>query len=79
MWGRSPSCLVRHVGAREDELDLIIVLAGRKGLETNLDQMAAFSGNVDMQSGYFLDDLSESETRQYLRYQIGRASCRERV
>jgi len=65
--------LVRHVGAREDELDLIIVLAGRKGLETNLDQMAAFSGNVDMQSGYFLDDLSESETRQYLRYRLNAA------
>jgi type II secretory pathway predicted ATPase ExeA len=65
--------LVRHVGAKEDELDLIIVLAGRKGLETNLDQMAAFSGNVDMQSGYFLEDLSESETRQYLRYRLNAA------
>lgn len=65
--------LVRHVGAREDELDLIIVLAGRKGLETNLEQMAAFSGNVDMHSGYFLEDLSESETRQYLRYRLNAA------
>jgi len=65
--------LVRHVGAREDELDLIIVLAGREGLEANLDQMATFSGKVDMHAGYWLDDLNESETRQYLRYRLNAA------
>ncbi len=65
--------LVRHVGEREDELDLTIVLAGRKGLDANLEQMAVFSNNVDIHSGYFLEDLNESETRQYLRYRLNAA------
>jgi len=65
--------LVRHVGGQEDELDLTIVLAGRKGLDANLEQMAVFSNNVDVHADYFLEDLSESETRQYLRYRLNAA------
>ena len=62
--------LVRHIGEQSDTLGLTIILAGRPGLDANLEQLSAFCNNVDIQAGYFLEPLTESETRQYLRYRL---------
>ena len=62
--------LVRHIGEQSDILGLTIILAGRPGLDANLEQLSAFCNNVDIQAGYFLEPLTESETRQYLRYRL---------
>lgn len=62
--------LVRHIGEQSDILGLTIILSGRPGLDANLEQLSAFCNNVDIQAGYFLEPLTESETRQYLRYRL---------
>ena len=62
--------LVRHISEQSDTLGLTFILAGRPGLEANLEQLSAFCSNVDIQAGYFLEPLTESETRQYLRYRL---------
>ncbi len=68
--------LIRHVGDGPDGLDLVLVLAGRPGLDANLNQLAVFHAKVDVHAGYFLDNLTESETRQYLRYRVNAAGMR---
>lgn len=66
--------LVRHVEASQgEEQDLTIILAGRPGLEANLEQLSVFCATVDVQTGYFLEDFTESETRQYLRFRLNAA------
>ncbi|MBV5317001.1 MAG: AAA family ATPase [Desulfobulbaceae bacterium] len=62
--------LVRHVSDYQDDLGLTIILAGRPGLDANLEQLAVFSAEVDMHSGYYLEALNENETRQYLRFRL---------
>ena len=52
--------LVRHIGEQSDILGLTIILAGRPGLDANLEQLSAFCNNVDIQAGYFLEPLTES-------------------
>lgn len=65
--------LVRHVNDNLDDLSLTIVLSGRPGLDANLEQLAVFCANVDTQTGYYLELLTENETRQYLRYRLNAA------
>ena len=67
--------LVRYIGDQESQ-DLTVLLAGRPELDTNLDQLAVFCTTVDIHSGYFLEDLTESETRQYLRFRLNAAGMR---
>lgn len=68
--------LVRHVGEGPDDLDLALVLAGRPGLDANLEQLTALGTTTEMHAGYVLEDLTESETRQYLRYRVNAAGMR---
>jgi type II secretory pathway predicted ATPase ExeA len=71
--------LVRHVGDGIADLDCTLVLVGRPGLDANLAQMAAVSTAVEFSGSYELAELSESETRQYLRYRVTAAGMsRER-
>jgi type II secretory pathway predicted ATPase ExeA len=68
--------LVRHVGDGPDDLHLTLVLAGRPGLDANLEQLATLGTNVAIDAGYLLEDLTESEIRQYLRYRVSAAGMR---
>ncbi len=61
---------VRHVAESMQDFGLTILLSGRPGLDANLEQLAAFCANVDTISGYFLEPLTENETRQYLRFRL---------
>lgn len=65
--------LIRHITENQFNIDVVVVLAGRQGLETNLEQLAAFCSHADISSRYFLESLSESETRQYLRFRLSAA------
>ena len=65
--------LIRHITEHQSNVEIVIVLSGRPGLETNLEQLATFCANIDFSSRYFLDSLSESETRQYLRFRLSAA------
>jgi len=68
--------LVLHIGESEDELGWTTILAGRPGLDANLDQLSVFCATIDIHSGYFLEDLTASETRQYLRFRLKAAGLR---
>lgn len=65
--------LVRHVGEGSGDLQLTLVLVGRPGLESNLEQIAALNTKSVFSGSYILEDLSESETRQYLRFRASAA------
>ncbi len=65
--------LVRHVYDHQEDVGLTIILSGRPGLDANLEQLSGFSAHVDMQAGYYLEALTENETRQYLRFRLNAA------
>jgi len=62
--------LVRHVREASGNLKLTLVLVGRPGLDDNLKQIASLSSGASFSNAYSLSDLSESETRQYLRFRV---------
>ncbi len=62
--------LVRHVSGGDGELQLTLVLVGRPELDDKLKQIASLSTGVSFSNSYTLADLSESETRQYLRFRV---------
>lgn len=62
--------LVRHVSDHQEDLGLTIMLAGRPGLDANLEQLAGFCATIDLHAGHTLPDLNENETRQYLQYRL---------
>lgn len=62
--------LVRSV-CEAGEVDVLrIVLAGRPGLDANLEQLAIYCANVDINAGHYLEPLSAEETRDYLMYRL---------
>ncbi len=65
--------LIRSLCDSEDDLGLTIVLCGRLGLDANLEQLSLFCANIDINAGYYLDNLTENETRQYLRFRLSAA------
>jgi type II secretory pathway predicted ATPase ExeA len=65
--------LIRSVCDTEEDLGLTIVLCGRLGLDANLEQLSLFCANIDINAGYYLDNLTENETRQYLRFRLNAA------
>lgn len=65
--------LVRNISENQDEMNIAVVLCGRPGLEANLEQLSVFCSNVDISARYFLESLTESETKQYLRFRLGAA------
>lgn len=68
--------LVRFIDESGEEQGVTIILAGRPELRANLDQLAVFCTTIDIHSGYSLEEFTESETRQYLRFRLGAAGMR---
>jgi len=65
--------LLLHIGDSGEELEWTTILVGRPGLDANLDQLSVFCATIDIHSGYCLEDLTESETRQYLWFRLNAA------
>ncbi len=61
---------VRYIVEHGQDSGLTILLSGRPGLEANLEQLAAFCTPAEIGTGYYLESLSENETRQYLRFRL---------
>lgn len=68
--------LVRFIGEGGEEQGVTVILAGRPELQANLDQLAVFCATIDIHSGYSLEELTENETRQYLRFRLSAAGMR---
>lgn len=62
--------LVRSICEAEEGDVLRIVLAGRPGLDANLEQLAIYCANVDINAGHYLEPLDEEETSEYLMYRL---------
>ncbi len=62
--------VVRLVCDTEEAGMLTILLAGRTGLDTNLDQLTIYCSNVDINAGYLLAPLSREETGRYLNFRL---------
>ena len=62
--------LVRSICAAEEGDVLRIILAGRPGLDANLEQLAIYCANVDINAGHSLEPLDEEETSEYLMYRL---------
>ena len=62
--------LVRSICEAEEGDVLRIVLAGRPGLDANLEQLAIYCANVDIKAGHYLEPLDEEETSEYLMYRL---------
>ncbi|WP_028585399.1 AAA family ATPase [Desulfogranum mediterraneum] len=71
--------LVRAICDTEDAQTLRILLAGRPGLDVNLEQLSIFCANVDINAGYTLEPLSEEETGQYLTFRLEEAGLSRHV
>ncbi len=62
--------LVVLLGESPEDLAWTMVLSGRPGLEANLARLSILSVAVDIHSGYTLEELTEGETRRYLRFRL---------
>lgn len=62
--------LLRFVGDLPETLTWPIVLAGQPTLDRHLGQISVLATTMDIHAGYFLDTLTENETRQYLRSRL---------
>lgn len=62
--------LVRLVCDSESAGILHVILVGRAGLDANLEQLAFYCSNVDIQSGYTLEPLGKKETAAYLDFRL---------
>ncbi len=65
--------LVRTICSSTGSNSLRILLAGRPGLDANLEQLSVFCGNVDINVGYTLMPLTENETREYMMMRLEKA------
>ncbi len=62
--------VVRVICDTDEAGMLTILLAGRTGLDTNLDQLTIYCSNVDINAGYLLAPLTRDETGQYLNFRL---------
>lgn len=62
--------LLRFVGELPETLTWSILLAGQPVLDRHLGQISVLATTMDIHAGYFLDNLTENETRQYLRSRL---------
>ncbi len=58
--------LVRMICDAETTESPCVVLAGRNGLEANLEQLSIYCANVDVQDGYILEPMDRVQTGKYL-------------
>ncbi|BCO10025.1 hypothetical protein GF1_24010 [Desulfolithobacter dissulfuricans] len=62
--------LLKVLCETEESGVLTILLAGRPGLDINLEQLTVFCSGIDTNGGYFLEPLSREETGQYLKFRL---------
>ncbi|WP_457574870.1 ExeA family protein [Desulfolithobacter sp.] len=62
--------LLKVLCETEESGVLTILLAGRPGLDVNLEQLTVFCSGIDINAGYFLEPLSREETGQYLKFRL---------
>jgi type II secretory pathway predicted ATPase ExeA/septal ring-binding cell division protein DamX len=62
--------LIRLICDAEESRHLRILLVGRPDLGANLDQLAIYCSNVDINAGYTLEALSFEETREYIHFRL---------
>ncbi|HFQ89846.1 MAG TPA: hypothetical protein ENK27_07185 [Desulfobulbus sp.] len=62
--------VVRVICDTDEAGMLTILLAGRTGLDANLDQLTIYCSNVDINAGYLLPPLSREETGRYLDFRL---------
>ncbi|MDR2549846.1 MAG: AAA family ATPase [Desulfobulbus sp.] len=68
--------LLALVADDQEELEWTTILVGRPGLDEHLEQISVFRSTIDVHAGYVLDELTESETRHYLRFCLNAAGMR---
>ena len=68
--------LLLFISASPEDVEWTTLLAGRPGLNTNLDQLSVLCNTVDIHAGYFLEELTANETRQYLYFRLKAAGMR---
>lgn len=59
-----------------EEIGWTTLLVGRPNLDANLDQLSVLCRTMDIHAGYFLEELTASETRQYLHFRLKAAGMR---
>ena len=62
--------LVRMICDTEEAGILQILLIGRFDIDQNLDQLAIYCSNIDVNAGYTLEPLSFEETQKYLQFRL---------
>ena len=62
--------LVRMICDTEEAGILQILLIGRLDIDQNLDQLAIYCSNIDVNAGYTLEPLSFEETQKYLQFRL---------
>ncbi len=62
--------VVRVICDTDEAGMLTILLAGRTGLDANLDQLSIYCSNVDINAGYRLEPLDRDETGDYLKFRL---------
>ncbi|MFP7754841.1 ExeA family protein [Thermodesulfobacteriota bacterium B35] len=62
--------VVRVICDTDEAGMLTILLAGRTGLDANLDQLSIYCSNVDINAGYRLEPLGRDETGDYLNFRL---------
>jgi len=63
--------LLRMICECRDRGPFQVLLAGRPGLLTNLEQLSVYCSGVELEdSGYILRPFTEEETQRYLRYRL---------
>ncbi|HER62529.1 MAG TPA: hypothetical protein ENO11_00940, partial [Desulfobacteraceae bacterium] len=65
--------LIRLICNTGENRNLQILLAGRLELDANLDQLAVYCSNVDINAGYILEPFSPEETRGYIHFRLQEA------
>ncbi len=58
--------LLQFISDNSEDSGWTTLLVGNPGLDAHLDQLSVFCNSVDIHTGYALDELTASETRQYL-------------
>lgn len=53
-----------------EEVGWTTLLVGRPTLNANLDQLSVLCRTIDIHAGYYLEELTASETRQYLHFRL---------
>ncbi|NLX17763.1 MAG: AAA family ATPase [Desulfobulbus sp.] len=62
--------LLQCISDFPEELSWTTLLVGSPGLDAHLDQLSVFCNSIDIHTGYFLDELTAGETRQYLYFSL---------